>query len=257
MKRQLNYKKYGSGPPLVIAHGLFGMLDNWQTVAKKLAEEYEVIAVDQRNHGRSFHDPRHDYMAMSEDVIALADELGLDQFHLLGHSMGGKMACQLALNHAERLRGLVVVDILPMAYERGHDTVLKALTSAPVRQWKSRKESQEDLSKRLGGDLGTALFLLKSLKRSKEGGFEWRFNLSVLDREYDQIRVPLEGPVYEKPALFIKGDNSEYIGMTGWLETLELFPNADLETIEDAGHWVHADQPEELVRVVREFLHTL
>lgn len=250
----LNYKSYGQGQPVYILHGLFGMLDNWHSFARQLAERCEVILIDLRNHGRSFHSKDHDYGSMAEDVIQLMDELGHSQVSIIGHSMGGKTAAQLALNHPERVDKLVVVDILPIAYERGHDKVLEALNGLEITKSESRQELTKELTSALGGDVSTAHFLMKSLKRQKKEGFEWRFNLDTLTKEYDQIRKELKGGPFEGATLFIKGSLSNYINMSGWMEATEFFPHADLEEVEGAGHWIHADKPDELLQVVETFI---
>lgn len=251
----LNHKRQGKGQPLLVLHGLFGMLDNWQSVAKVLSEKMEVITVDLRNHGRSFHHSDTSYRAMAADVVRLADELGLERFGVLGHSMGGKVAMELALTHESRISHLIVADILPVAYERGHDKVLQALDRMDFSKISSRKEAEHHMTELLEGDRSTALFLLKSLKRLPDKkGFDWRFNLPALTAGYDEIRKPMQDGVFEPPSLFIKGDDSEYIQMDGWIETLDRFPQAQLEVVENAGHWVHADQPDELVRKVLDFV---
>jgi pimeloyl-ACP methyl ester carboxylesterase len=250
----LNYKSFGSGPPVMVMHGLFGMLDNWQTFAKALSDHYTVFIVDLRNHGRSFHDDDTSYPAMAGDVITLADHLGLKRFNLIGHSMGGKVACQIALDHPERVDHLIAVDILPTAYGRGHDMVLKALADLRPEKVGSRKEAENKLVDLLGGDMSTALFLLKSLKRGDDGGYAWRFNLAALSEGYEDIRNGVEGEAFDRPALFVKGGDSEYITVDRWMEIHDIFPLAEMEEVPDAGHWVHVDQPEKLLEVVKEFL---
>ena len=250
----LNYKSFGSGPPLIIMHGLFGMLDNWQTFAKALAHEYTVFIVDLRNHGRSFHADDTSYKSMAGDVIALADDLGLTQFNLVGHSMGGKVACQIALDHPERVDHLIAIDILPASYGRAHDSVLDALGQMHPESIDSRKEAEEKLIDLLDGDRSTGLFLLKSLRRNEDGGYTWRFNLKALMEGYEDIRDGVDGEAYERPALFIKGGNSEYITVDRWMEIHDTFPLAEMEEVPEAGHWVHVDQPERLLEVVKRFL---
>lgn len=253
-KKILHHKIYGEGEPLIVLHGLFGMLDNWQTFARQLSDSFQVITVDLRNHGRSFHDEDSSYQAMAEDIKVLLNELGLDLAHFLGHSMGGKAICQFALNHPDKVNSLIVVDILPISYQRGHDQVLAALNAMKPHEAESRKEATDRLIQLLDGDESTAYFLLKSLKRLEGGGFEWRFNLPVLTAKYDEIRGSVQGEPYESTALFIKGANSDYITVDGWIEATEFFPQAELEEIDEAGHWVHADQLETLVGVVKRFL---
>lgn len=246
---------YGEGTPIYILHGLFGMLDNWHSFAKQLSKDYLIVAVDLRNHGRSFHDDDVSYTAMSEDVIQLMDHLQHDEVFVLGHSMGGKTACSLTLNHPHRVKGLIVVDILPIEYERGHDQVLLALANSNPQSTESRADIKQSLMNDLNGDVSTANFLLKSLKREDSGGFSWKFNLSALSTNYDRIREQPPGKNnFLGATLFIKGGLSQYIGMDGWHDTTEMFPNADLEEVEGAGHWIHADKPDELMTVVKGFI---
>ena len=239
---------------MIIAHGLFGMLDNWHTFASEISKDYMVITVDLRNHGRSFHDDEMSYEAMAEDVVNLMDHLNLKTANVLGHSMGGKMAAQLALSHPERVERCIVVDILPLEYERGHDEILHALNSVPVLEITSRREVEAEMLSYLQGNKSVVNFLMKSLRRLPEGGFAWRFNLDVLTRDYDMIRSGLNGEPSEVATLFIMGGLSSYISMDGWIQTTELFPKADLVEIKGAGHWVHVDKGPELIERTKMFL---
>lgn len=250
----LHHKIYGQGPPIIIAHGLFGMLDNWHSFAKTLSQDYQVITVDLRNHGRSFHHDKMTYLDMSEDIINLLDHLNLSKAHLVGHSMGGKVVAQLALSHSDRVETATVIDILPLEYERGHEEVLNALNDVDIRSLDSRREVEAEMLRHLNGEKSTALFLMKSLQRSLKGGFNWRFNLEVLTRDYDLIREGVTGDPFTGPTLFVMGGNSKYITMDGWIATSELFPRADLVEIENAGHWVHVDQGDILLEKVKSFL---
>jgi pimeloyl-ACP methyl ester carboxylesterase len=253
-ERTLNHKIYGEGDTIIIAHGLFGMLDNWQIFARQLAEYYQVITVDLRNHGRSFHDDDMSYTAMANDVIELMKALNVEKATLIGHSMGGKMAAQLALMAPEIVDALIVIDILPLYYERNHDMVLDALTKVDLTHATSRTEVENQMIDYLNGNKGLAFFLLKNLKRKKEGGFDWRFNLPVLLSSYDTIRDGIMGLPFEGATLFIKGGLSSYIGQDRWLKTTDLFPNAFLVEIPNAGHWVHVDKGEELLNEILSFL---
>ena len=222
--------------------------------AKGLSEEYQVFTVDLRNHGRSFHDDVMTYSKMSEDIVNLMDHLNLPKAHLIGHSMGAKAVAQLALSQADRVQTATVIDILPLEYERGHDAVLSALNDVDIKSLDSRREVEAEMLRHLNGEKSTALFLMKSLQRSLKGGFNWRFNLEVLTRDYDQIRGGVTGQPFKGPTLFVMGGNSKYITMDGWIATSELFPRADLVEIENAGHWVHVDQGDILLEKVKSFL---
>ena len=250
----LNYRQYGEGPPVVILHGLFGMLDNWHSFAKRLSLDYHVITVDLRNHGRSFQHIEMDYDLMALDIINLMDMLNLSKASFIGHSMGGKTAIKLALDRPDLIERLIVLDILSMGYGVGHGHVFTALNLLDFSHKNDRKELLTALTEHLNGDLGTAQFLLKNLKRTPRGVYEWKFNLSSIQSSYDIIRGPIFGDAYHSPVLFIKGGDSNYIQEKDWLEQLELFPMAELEVIENAGHWLHVDQPEELESLVRDHL---
>jgi esterase len=251
----LNYKSFGSGPPLVVLHGLFGTLDNWQTLARQWAELYTVILVDLRNHGRSPHFDTMDYNLMAEDLANFLESQWIHECFLLGHSMGGKVAMQAALNYPDLVEKLVVVDIAPRGYRRGHDDVFAALRSLNPATVSDRQTADSTMSQYLA-DFGVRQFLLKNLARAKEGGFRWRMNLPVIYRDYENIIGPidLEGAPYEGPSLFIRGEKSGYVRDEDWAAIEPIFPKAKLTTVRDAGHWVHADQPETLRELVTTFL---
>ncbi|MEM7572153.1 MAG: alpha/beta fold hydrolase [Bacteroidota bacterium] len=249
----LNYKSFGQGPPLLILHGLFGTLDNWQTLAKRWAEEYTVILVDQRNHGRSPHLDAHNYPVMAADLAAFMEQEWIHEAYLLGHSMGGKTAMQLAMEHPDLIKALVVVDIGPQAYPGGHDTIFAALRSLDLDSIDSRNEAAAHLAQSIE-EAGVRQFLLKNLSRRPEGGFRWKMNLEVLYRDYPRILEKIEGPAYEGPTLFVRGADSGYIRDTDWPTAQSLFPAAQLATVQNSGHWVHAEQPAILFDLVRDFL---
>lgn len=252
---QLNYKIFGSGPPLVILHGLFGTLDNWQTLARRWSDRYTLILVDQRNHGRSPHAEEMTYLHMAEDLTNFLSDLQVHEFFLLGHSMGGKAAMQTALSYPDRVSKLIVVDMAPRAYGRGHDDIFTALHALRPEDLTDRRHADEVLSAHLP-DAGIRQFLLKNLVRDNETGFRWRMNLAVLHREYDNLvaAVGATDTGYEKPTLFLRGGRSNYVKDEDWPAILALFPNARLATVAEAGHWVHAEAPDELSRLVNSFL---
>ncbi len=251
---ELHFKSFGQGEPIVILHGLFGMLDNWQTLARKLAENYSVFLVDQRNHGRSPHDSEFHYSVMAEDLKTFLESQWIYKSHIIGHSMGGKAAMQFALDYPDMVDRLVVVDIGPERNESNHERIYDALLALPIDQIQSRKEAETFLASRLS-DWGIRQFLLKNLQRKKEGGYRWKMNLPVLHREYDEILAAVAGSeIFEGPALFLRGGNSNYIDPERFGEVQQFFSAAELQTIPDAGHWVHADQPERLLTAVEAFL---
>ncbi len=251
---QLHYQSHGSGAPLVILHGLFGTLENWGAQIKALAGQYQVIAVDLRNHGRSPHSGEMNYPAMAADIVALMDALGIDRAHILGHSMGGKAAMQLALNHPQRVDRLVVVDISPVAYRPHHDDVFKGLYAVDPARLQSRSEADSQLA-RYVGEPSVRAFLLKNLYRTPEKTFAWRMNLDALHRQYSQISQPPSGAPFAGETLFIKGGDSDYILPAHREAILSLFPNAGYKLIQGAGHWPHAEKPALFSKLVLSFLN--
>ncbi len=251
----LHYKEMGEGAPLVILHGLFGMLDNWQTLGREWAEHYRVVLVDLPNHGRSPHTAAMDYDTMAEAVAHLLETLDIHECYLLGHSMGGKVAMHTALNYPGLVKKLVVVDIAPRAYRRGHDDIFAALQTLDPAALADRTEASEQLAMHLP-DPGVQLFLLKNLARKPGGGFQWRMNLPAIFREYDKLvgSVGTPGATFTGPTLFLRGGRSGYVREEDWPEILERFPAAQLATVENAGHWVHAEQPEATQVWVSDFL---
>lgn len=251
---ELNYKSLGQGEPLIVLHGLFGTLDNWQTLAKAWAEDYLVYLVDLRNHGRSPHVDGLSYPLMAQDLSEFMEQNWIHKAHVLGHSMGGKVAMELALTYPDLVDKLIVVDIAPRPYAPGHDDVFAALFAIDLQKLESRQEAEAILEKHLD-DWGVRQFLLKNLSRTKEGGFEWKMNLPVIYRDYLRIlEPPTETESFEGPSLFVRGAASRYVKDEDILRIQELFPHSTLSTVPGAGHWVHADQPEVLKNMVINFL---
>jgi len=210
---ELNYKTFGQGDPIVILHGLFGMLDNWQTIGRKLAEHHTVFLVDQRNHGRSPHTDELDYPLMAYDLQHFMENQWMFKSTIMGHSMGGKTAMQFALLHPGMVEKLIVVDIAPKAYEGGHQPIFDALFDLQPEQISDRSEAEAKLKEHIS-ERGVRQFLLKNLSRKKGGnGYEWKMNLPVIHKHYRDILKELK--VYDAPfegeALFIRGGRSNYI----------------------------------------------
>lgn len=256
---KLNFKSFGeeNAPPLLILHGLFGMLDNWQTLGRKFAEKYHVFLIDQRNHGKSPHSLEFDYYLMAEDLAEFMDEHQLETAHLIGHSMGGKTVMQFAVDHPNRVEKLVVVDIVPENYPAGHEDIFKALFEVNIDALQSRSEANDTLIP-LVEEEGVRQFLLKNLARNKSGGYRWKFNLQAIHFNYSNIIANslTDFDVFEGETLFVKGGKSErYIQAEKADELIAThFPNAKIEVVEDAGHWVHAEQPQAFFEVVSGFL---
>jgi pimeloyl-ACP methyl ester carboxylesterase len=250
----LNHREMGAGPALVILHGLFGSLDNWITLGRQFAASHTVFLVDQRNHGRSPHASAMDYATMAEDLRQFFDQHGIRQASVLGHSMGGKTAMRFALDHPELTEKLVVADIAPKGYPPGHDTIFQALQQVEPASIQNRSDAEDQLE-RLVPEPDVRQFLLKNLSREPQGGYRWRMNLPVIQDAYPEI-LGFAGAdfAYEGPALFVRGSLSRYIEDSDWPAIAALFPQASLQTVPDAGHWLHADQPQVFLETVQAFL---
>ena len=249
----LNFKIQGSGDPVVILHGFLGSLDNWQTFAKDLANHHMVITADQRNHGRSPHTSDFSLDLMAEDLHQLMENEWIHTATIIGHSMGGKTAMQFAMTYPDMVEKLVVLDITPRKYEAAHIGILNALNQVPIEQISNRFEADSILANDIS-EYNIRQFLLKNLKRN-DLGFEWKMNLQVLTEQYDSILKPIktEHP-YQGPALFIGGSESKYVQEEDLPEILRLFPMANMVTIDEAGHWLHVDQPHILLKTVLDFI---
>lgn len=253
---KLNFDQYGdaaSKDPLIIIHGLYGSAANFRGLAKIYSNDFNVYCLDLRNHGNSPHSNEITYSLMAADVVEFMDEQGLDHAHILGHSMGGKTAMQLALNHPERIDKLVLGDIAPVLYPHHHETIFEGLLAMPLAEIGSRGEADKMLSKHVE-EAGVRMFLLTNLKRADDGNFAWRINLSALISEYDHIAAAPEGISYDGETLFIRGDLSDYVADEYVPEIMEIFPNAKIETIDDCGHWLHSEKPKEFSEILLRFL---
>lgn len=249
-----HFQSYGQGPPLIILHGLFGSLENWHLISQKLAADFQVFAVDQRNHGRSPHAADMSYQLMAEDLKEFVDNQQFGPVNFLGHSMGGKTAMLFALTYPQSVEKLIVVDIAPRAYPDHHSEILKALSSLDVTSLKSRAEMESQLASSIP-DLAVRRFLLKNVKRDQAGNFYWQMNLSAIEANYARLseQISSQRP-FEKPTLFIRGERSNYICDDDMTAIQKLFPRVQHREIAGAGHWVHAEAPEAFIRTVREFL---
>jgi esterase len=252
---KLFYKTYGSGDPVIILHGLFGLGDNWRTIARMMEGQFQCIVADLRNHGRSPHDDLMNIPVMAEDIVELMETLEFDDAMLLGHSLGGKVAMQFATNYPEMTQKLVVVDIAPKSYPAHHDVVIQAIEAIHPGELHTRDQAETILRGFLGTDESTVQFLMKNLSRQPEGGFEWKPNMPGIIAAYEQLMQGISAMhPYLGPTLFIKGERSDYVNEDDLPDIHQWFPEASLVTIPNSGHWVHADNPSFFTRVLTEFL---
>ncbi|MCG8582385.1 MAG: alpha/beta fold hydrolase [Bacteroidales bacterium] len=265
---KLFYREYGqSGPQLVILHGLYGASDNWVSIARQLEGDYHVYLLDQRNHGQSPHSNIHDYESMAGDLLEFLDDKKINKAHVIGHSMGGKTAMRFALAHPERVNKLVILDIAPKSYAsfsnyaqitNNHELIINSLSATQLHGIKSRKAIDEQLSTNLP-DASLRHFLLKNIERTKEGGYKWRLNLPVIKQTLELIMDgfsmlnPEEHHV-KIPSIFIRGEQSGYVMDEDTLIMRKYFKDAELVSIPKAGHWLHAEQPELLIKTLAYFL---
>lgn len=257
---KLFYRKYGNGPPLIILHGLYGSSDNWATIAKTIRDSYTVYLPDQRNHGQSPHSQVHDYDAMRDDIHELALDLKLDKFFLAGHSMGGKTAISFALKWPEMLNGLMIADISPFTNENTnviaynqHLTILNSILSVDLSQVHTRDEARSVLAEKIPSEKIRG-FVLKNLERTHDNSFKWKINAASLLGNLDKIMEGIDRKSYLSlritgfPVIFLKGAESDYLPDSDFIDILKVFPGAEFVKIKGAGHWIHADNPDEVIK---------
>lgn len=249
---KLHYQTFGQGQPLILLHGLFGSSDNWGTVAKHFAQTFQVITVDLRNHGKSPHHDSQQYTDMADDLLELCDLLNLTSIHLLGHSLGGKVAMQFATQHPERVKQLVIVDMAIRAYADEHTHLMDAMLSIDLTTMQSRSEVDKALSNRIQ-QAAVRQFLLMNLVKSNSA-LTWRINLPALKANYPAMQKAVcESAYYEKSCLFIRGKHSEYIQDSDINHIKDHFINAEFTSLA-TGHWVHAEHPQAFIAAVATFL---
>ena len=241
-------------PHLVILHGLLGSSDNWQTLGKRYAETHHVWMLDARNHGKSPHDAIHSYEAMAQDVVEFLDQNGIDKARLIGHSMGGKTVLWLSQHHPDRIDKMVVADIAARAYAPHHGPIFDALMETSPGSASGREEVEATLNQRLNHDPVLVPFLMKGLHRLKEGGFAWRFNVPTLQSTLHDVVGSIELGINTLPALFIRGSESEDVSEDDLDDLADAFLHMDHHTIQGAGHWLHAQAPDEFFEVTADFL---
>ncbi len=252
---ELSARVVGDGEPLVILHGLFGSGRNWLSLAQALSGSHRVWCVDQRNHGESPHTAAMDYPAMAADLVRLLDRNGLQRVALIGHSMGGKTAMWLALHHPERVSRLLVVDIAPVSYAHDYETMIGAMQAVDFTQ-ATRRDQVDAALRDAVPEAGVRQFLLTNVV-SRDGRLQWRINLAAIGAALPAL-VDFPNPApecrYPGPTLFLGGAESPYLRPEHEPRIFRLFPEADVEHLPGAGHWVHAERPDEFLAVARRFL---
>lgn len=251
----LHSKIIGSGEQhLFVFHGLFGQLDNWNTHGRQFGETYTTHLIDLRNHGRSFHSDISSIEAMTEDILNYMSFNGIEKAHLLGHSLGGRVVMDFAVKHPTKVDHLIVADMAPKAYPPHHNSIFRALLNVDFSQVQSRKDVEEILSLYIP-ELSVRQFLLKNVYHAENGGYAFRFNLPVLHKYYEEMvgKNITEGK-FDGPTLFLKGEKSNYILPEDEFIIKSKFPNSDIKSIANAGHWLHAENPKDFIEAILTFL---
>jgi esterase len=256
--KQLNYQQQGTGKHVLLIHGLFGSLENLNMVAKVLSEQYCVTSVDVRNHGGSFHENGMSYPLLAQDVINLLDHLDIQKTDVLGHSMGGKIGMQIALDFPDRVNRLIIADISPVSYPAHHLTIIEGLQSIDLSKIIKRSDADLQLAQYVDNK-GIRQFLLRNLAMTKATNgvlsFSFKCSLTNISKSYSQI---MEGYLGDKKfsgdTLFIKGGDSDYIQPQHKKRITTLLPNSKVKIIQGAGHWLHAEKTVAFNKIVSDFL---
>jgi pimeloyl-ACP methyl ester carboxylesterase len=263
----LNFRKLGSGHPLIILHGLYGAGDNWLSIAKVLSGFCEVYLIDQRNHGSSPHVSEHNYNVLTDDIKEFLDQHGIEKTMILGHSMGGKVAMQFAIDYPHMLTKLIIVDISPGSYAhdddrnhiRLHKSIIQSLMNVDLAKIGSLSDADMQMKEFLP-DERLRKFLMKNLRKGEDHLYKWKINLPVLKDNISVISGGLDktqmgsAGIRNFPVLFIRGANSDYIVEEDEILIKEMFPLSTLVTIKNAGHWLHAEQANTFAKIVKQFL---
>ena len=249
----LNHQIRGEGQPLFLIHGLFGSLENLGMVAKPLSEHFKVISVDVRNHGSSFHKDTMTYQEMADDILSLMTHLHIDKAIFLGHSMGGKIAMQLALSHPDKVSKLIVADIAPVSYPAHHQHIINGLQSLDFNEITTRKAADQALSQYVENQ-GVRQFLLRNIAVDKQG-LSFKCNLEGIANNYAEIMKAFDPQLhYDGPTLFIKGGDSDYITSQHREIIVQHFPNSKAKIVAATGHWLHAEKPIAFNKIVKDFI---
>jgi len=265
------YRKYGKGKPIIILHGLYGSSDNWIPIAKELSDNFEIFVIDQRNHGRSPHFDEHNYKLLCNDLYDFILDKNIIKPTILGHSMGGKTAMFFANKYPEIVKNLIIVDISPFSYKNlinkseltlSHLNIINTLYNIDLERAKSIIDIKNQIRKNIKEER-LINFLVKNIKHNSNKTYSWKFNLKTLRNELPNI---LDG--FEKnsslnsnikiniPCLFIKGKDSNYISNEDKIDIMDVFTESQIISIPNSGHWVHAEQKEKFVELVRNYLLT-
>jgi len=249
-------RQFGSGPPMVILHGLFGISDNWVSIARALGERFTVYVPDLRNHGLSPHSEVFDFAVLEDDLLGLMEEFSLNNIILLGHSLGGKTSMNFALHHPLSIKKLIIVDIglkkAPGNTE--HQMLIDAMLSVDFSKARARSDVERQLETKVHS-LRLRQFLLKNVYWRDKSTLDWRLNLQAINNNLLNVFEGVDFPgQYKGPVLFIRGGRSDYIEEQDLRDLQNKFPGAIVKTIPEAGHWVHADSPGEFLEAVRTFL---
>ena len=238
---------------LVMLHGLFGSADNLGGLARILEEHYRILLLDLRNHGRSPHAEGMTYADMAGDVLIAMDKEGIENAIIFGHSMGGKVAMQLALMASNRVSDLIVGDISPVQYGGHHDRILEGMQTVAAEAPQSRQEAQAILSE-FESEPAVLSFLMTNWRKLESGNWGWRVNLPVIVSRYGDIASGSHGDAFSGPVLFLRGEHSDYVQTDHRDKILALFPHATVKTIGGTGHWLHAEKPDMVARSILRFL---
>jgi|TARA_B110000090_G_scaffold148654_1_gene163115 esterase len=249
----LNFRQQGSGEHLVLIHGLFGSLENLNMVAKVLATDYCVTSVDVRNHGQSFHQNDMAYDNLAQDIVNLLDHLAIGQAYVLGHSMGGKIAMELALSFPQRVKKLIVADIAPVDYPPHHTKIIEGLKAINLKQVKKRSDADKQLAPYVD-NLAVRQFLLRNLININNQ-YSFKCSIEFIDCCYPQIMQGYQGNAqFNKPTLFIKGGDSDYIQASHRTIINKILPVSSVKIIQGSGHWLHAEKTTAFNKIVSDFL---
>jgi len=266
---ELVFRKMGQGPPMIILHGLYGSSDNWLKIGKSFAGKFEVYLIDQRNHGNSPHTREHNYIVLRNDLHGFMENHGIEKAVILGHSMGGKVAMFFAVAWPEKVQSLIVVDISPRSYKSltqpapkslDHLNIITSMMGIDFSKINDRNDVNQILAESIPSEK-VRHFLLKNVKRNKDGSYRWKLNVKTLHDQLPQILDGLDPKPYMNgngitgfPVLFIKAEKSGYIKEEDFALIKIIFPMAELVTIPNTDHWIHVEMPELLVKTISYFI---